>query len=437
MNALRIALRTRFALALGSVCVLGLAGCSPEPEVARPKNLLVLAVDTLRADELGAYGASPSRTPNLDRLAARSVVFDYAKSHASWTLPSFASMLTSLYTSTHGCWTFEEKLSESFLTFPERFQDAGFATHGVASHIFFNELYGLQQGFDSFDDELAHKRTEEGWLPVTSPIVSEKGMAWLEGRGGSDEPWLLWLHYFDPHLPYLDHENGMRENSGRDERARYRSEIGFTDGQVGRVLDKLEELGMAEDTVVLFVSDHGEAFYEHEGIRRHSYSLYAEELRVPLFLHVPGLDARHVAEPVRTVDLAPTLLALFGLGREDDLPMQGESLVPAMLGQEHRSKPLLAELRLKDGFHANGLVQGRWKLIERPEAGTFELYDIEADPLEMRDVAGEHPDRVRELEAQMRAQIERAREVGEIFEGDGPVTLTPEQREHIEDLGYG
>ena len=176
---------------LPTLIVLGSCGTDDGSE---PQNLLFVCVDTLRADQLGAYGDEPSITPAIDALAAGGVVFENALSHASWTLPSFASILTSLYTSTHGCWNFTTPLSESFTTLPELFSDAGFETYGTASHVFFNEDYGLQQGFDDFDDELAYKRSEDEWIEVTSPIVTEKAVRWLEGRaaGGDDSSWLLW-----------------------------------------------------------------------------------------------------------------------------------------------------------------------------------------------------------------------------------------------------
>src|SRR6185436_6599126 len=251
----------------------------------------------------------------------------------------------------------------------------------------FQEKYGLVQGFGGFDAELAHERSEKGWQPYTSPQVSMKAVRWLEhrARSGEREPWLLFVHFFDPHLPYLDHEAASIDDAARSERERYQSEIAFTDRHVGAVLDELERSGFARDTVVLFFSDHGESFQEHPPIQRHSFGLYEEELRVPLFLRVPGGAPERVTEPVRTVDLLPTLFELFGLDDPDAKLREGVSLAPLLagasaIGVTRSERSQLAEIRLKDAFHANALVRGRYKLYEDVSKGRMKLFDLEADP---------------------------------------------------------
>lgn len=424
--------RSRLLLAVVAGLASACGARGPEP----PENLLFLCVDTLRADQLGAYGQEPTLTPAIDALASESVVFENALTHASWTLPSFASLLTSQYTSTHGCWTFEDALPEGFTTLTERFRDAGFRTYGIASHVFFQGKYGLLQGFDDFDEELAHSREQEGWVKVTSPLVSERAVRWLQERASrGDGRWLLWLHYFDPHIPYVDHERGDGP-SELGEFERYRSEIAHTDRHLKSVLDALERLGFAERTAVVFVSDHGESFYEHAGVFRHARSLYGEELRVPLILRVPGLAPRRVAELVRTVDLKPTLLEVFGLDPRPSLPMEGESLLPVLRGQPSRPRAALAEIDLHDdGHHLRSFVSGRWKLIER-RTGGFQLHDLEADPQERTNLASVEPDRVRALRAEMEAAIRRAESRGAGIERTQAVDHSPEQIEHLRAMGY-
>ncbi len=436
-------MRTR-ALALALCTMAG--GCDLSGAEDRPRNLLLVCVDTLRADQLGAYGAEPSLTPRLDELAGRGALFERAHASASWTLPSVASLFTSVYPSTHGCWTFENRLPDALLTLAEIFGAAGFDTQGIASHDFFQERYGLQQGFAGFDDELAHRRGEAGWRESTSPEVSARAVRWLEERSRSGErrPWLLFLHYFDPHVPYVDHE--ARPGEGRAlEFERYQSEIAFTDRHVGGVLDALRAGGFERETAVLFFSDHGESFEEHPGIRRHSYSLYETELRVPLVLCAPGIAAQRVGAPVRAVDVLPTLLELFGLRAERAQPFAGTSLLPLLFatpappaGGEGREEPeLLAEIRLKDGHHANALVRGRWKLIEDVSNARFLLFDLEEDPLERRDLASEQPGRVAELARALRERIEEAARHGAALPPSASVTHTEEDLRHLEDLGYG
>jgi arylsulfatase A-like enzyme len=405
----------------------------------RPRNLLIVCVDTLRADELGAYGRAPSITPALDRLAAESAVFERAHVAASWTLPSMGALFTSLYPSTTGLWTFENRLSEAFPTLAERFRAAGFATHGVASHVFFDARHGLQQGFETFDDELCHRKGEPGWRPITSPEVSRRAAAWIEARAEDpDEPWLLFAHFFDPHLDYLDHEAARPDDMTRGERERYQSEIAFTDRHVGAVLAALAESGQADDTAVLFFSDHGEAFLEHPPIRRHSYGLYEEELRVPLLLRVPGVAPRRVEEFVRTVDLLPTLLELFGLDDPDAGLREGISLVPELLGRARVAPrpPQLAEIRLKDGYHADALVRAPYKLYHDVSNDRVRLYDLAEDPAELRDLASERPELAAELRAELDAVRAAAAAKGARFEPGARVEHTPEELRHLQELGY-
>lgn len=425
-----------FLALLGLPFVLG-AGCGGSPAPAR--NLLILCVDTLRADELGAYGQAPSRTPALDRLAAESVVFERAHASASWTLPSVGSLFTSLFPSTTGLWTFESRLAEPVTTLAERFQAGGYRTHGIASHVFFDGKYGLQQGFETFDDELCHRKGEPGWRPVTAPEVSARAVRWLAARGTEDpgRPWLLFLHFFDPHVDYLDHEAARLDDTSRPERERYRSEIAFTDHHVGAVLAALERDGLAASTDVLFFSDHGESFLEHPPISRHSYSLHEEELRVPLFLRVPGVAPARVADFVRTVDLLPTLLELHGLPLPDADRLEGVSLVPLLHGEASGARPpQLAEIRLKDGFHANALLEGSLKLVEDVSKGRFALYDLATDPGERKDLAGAQPERVRALEATLRTLVRAAEEKGARYGTAAAVAHTPEELEDLRRLGY-
>ena len=403
----------------------------------RPKNLLIVCVDTLRADELGAYGAAPSRTPVLDQLAGASVVFERAHSAASWTLPSVASTFTSYFPSTTQLWTFESRLADSFTTLAERFHAAGFATHGVASHVFFDGKYGLQQGFDSFDDELCHRKGEPGWQPITSPLVSAKAARWLEERAasGDDEPWLLFTHFFDPHVDYLDHQAASPAQSTRPERERYRSEIAFTDQYVGALLDALARSPFAADTVVLFFSDHGESFGEHRGIEKHSYGLYEEELRVPLFLRVPGVAPRRVADFVRSVDLAPTLFELFGLER--DPQSEGVSLAPLLDGRTQPARPQLAEIRMKKGFHANALVSGRYKLYQDVSNGGEQIFDLEADAHEQHDLAAAQPELLEQLKRELAAALATAQQKSASFAPGAPIEHSDADRQNLRDLGYG
>jgi arylsulfatase A-like enzyme len=235
----------------------------------------------------------------------------------------------------------------------------------------------------------------------------------------------------------VDHSAAADRPPAPGELARYRSEIGFTDGHVGAVLDALAAGGLADDTAVLFLSDHGESFLEHPPIQRHSYSLFEEELRVPLFLRVPGLAPRRVATPVRLVDLRPTLLALLDVGEGPGATCEGVDLAPLLVGDTDAARPPnLAEIRLKDGYHRNALVDGDWKLIEDVSNRRLELYDLARDPRERENLAAREPERAAELAAELRLAIERAELLGRDFAADAAVEHTPEAIEHLRKMGY-
>ncbi len=407
-----------------------------EPRYAgSPPNVLFVSVDTLRADHMGIYGYGRNTSPAIDAWAKDGVVFDNAQASASWTLPGLATVLTSYYSSTHRCWTFNSRLDPSFPTLPEMLRDAGYDTMAVTSHVFLARRYGLQQGFVHFDDEFAHP-IEDPTEVVTSEMVSDKGIRFLEQKAATDDetPWLAWLHYFDPHGAYVVHEGISEEFGVTSERDRYAGEIRYTDLHIGRVLDKLAELGLDENTLVVFFSDHGEEFQDHGGAR-HGHALYRELVRVPMIIKAPGVAGRRVPELVRTVDILPTVL--------DFVPplippegIEGRSLFPIFEGRAPEQLPALAEIRLEERTSFDCVIDGRWKLIVNAMSGEVELYDVEADALEKNDVSEQHPEVVAELKQTMVRLIRRAQERGEGFNKASDLGLSQTQLEQMEGLGY-
>lgn len=436
---------------------LWLAACGRTPSHAVPRNLLLITVDTLRADELGAYGATQGTTPNIDALAAGGVVFENAISQSSWTLPSLASLLTSTYPSTHKVDRFGAALDPSFRTLGEVLRDAGFATAAVTSHVYAGPKYGMAQGIETFDDALvAGNRQAE--LKVSSPGVTAGGIRRLAEVAQGSQRWFLWLHYFDPHFPYIRHDDPAAPQG--DTREDYRADIAFTDGRIGEVLDELERLGATDETLVVLVSDHGEEFREHKKLR-HGYTLFREVVHVPLILRAPGIAPLRVAEPVNGIDLLPTVLELL------DLPIPpaavGRSLVPALLGERLDEHPILSELRLHPEYPADSLQLGPWKLVldrsgraalgyarfpggpptddslepHAPGGESIEralLFRIDSDAGEQHDLAAEHPDVVARLSATLEALQKRARAsaVGE----SAAVEHSAEELELLKQLGY-
>jgi len=403
-----------------------------------PPNILFVSVDTLRADHMGVHGYERNTTPEVDAWAEGATVFDNAQASASWTLPGLASVLTSLYTSSHNCWTFNSRLDPAYVTLPEILTGAGYDTMCVTSHVFLARRYGLQQGFVHFDDEFAHPE-EDPTQVVTSEMVSDKGIRFLEQKAASPDeaPWMLWLHYFDPHGEYNVHEGISEEFGTVEEIDRYDGEIKFTDLHIGRVLRTLDELGLDEDTLVVFFSDHGEEFMDHGGMR-HAHALWRELVRVPLIVKAPGCPPGRVTELVRTVDILPTILD-FVPPLRPPVDIEGVSLKRMIeSGGNVGGEPLaaLSEIRLQESASLDSVIRGRWKLIVDSIDGDAKLFDIEADPLETRDLAAEHPEQVAELKEFLKGMIQRARKHGEKYGEAQVLGLSESQLEQMEGLGY-
>ncbi|MGH9464447.1 MAG: sulfatase, partial [Thermoanaerobaculia bacterium] len=331
------------------------------PEVPAPPNLLLVVVDALRADHLGCYGYPLPTSPNIDRLARESVVFDQAFAHSTWTKPSVATLLTSLYPSRHGLGRMAvetdaghraEVLSRRHLTLAEQLAKHGYATGAFGANVHLQRKTGFAQGFDRF----------ESVRLLTASELDGRWRAWL--ATGVAEPWAAYLHLMDAHWPYdrylplaeaeaaspgvnpfgdptlaPEPPESWQAVAGWAERhldaanlaalrARYDAEIAFLDAAMGELLAWLAERGLAERTVVVLTADHGEGFYEH-GQLQHSFRPYEEVSRVPLLVRTPtafGIRPGRVAEPVGLVDLAPTLLKLAGAPPLPDAA--GVSLVP-------------------------------------------------------------------------------------------------------------
>jgi arylsulfatase A-like enzyme len=414
-----------------------------------PKNLLFIAVDTLRADHLGTYGFKRNTSENIDRLFAQSSVFTEAQSTAPWTLPSFASMMTSQQSSTHGCWQFSDKLDASFVTLAEQLKTAGYHTGGVVGHIFLGTKYGLAQGFDDYDQTLVKDNFGESHKAITSHIITEKSIEFLEQHVArqSDAPFFLLAHYFDPHNTYQAHA-GITKNFGKNRRALYDGEIAYTDQFVGELLNHLNKLGLSEDTVVVFVADHGEEFRDHGRIL-HGQTLYREVLRVPMAIKVPGTPPLRVTQPVSVVDLMPTLLEVLNVPAPST-PMAGRSLIALMRGEPSTAQDVLMESRLgyRKDAELEGIIHGDWKLIiekprtdaagnppENTESVAF-LFNWKTDPKEKKNMAEQHPEIVASLQKKIAVQVASAEQLRSHFKIPETLSHTPSEIEQLHALGY-
>jgi arylsulfatase A-like enzyme len=419
---------------------LALASCGARAAPTAPPgapNVLILTIDTLRADRLGLYGYARPTSPELDRFAASAVVFENAQASAPWTLPSLASLLTGEDPGTHLCREFGSVLDESFVTLPERLLAAGYDTAGVTSHVFTTTRHGLQQGFVHTDDSFAYPEVEPA-RNISSQVISDKGIRFLEQKRAASDgtPWLLWLHYFDPHEEYMPHPEladlfPPEAGAAPGVSELYDAEVRYTDQHVGRVLAKLTEAGFDDNTLVLVLADHGEELLERGGLG-HGHSLHQELLRVPFLLRAPGIAPRRVSTTVRQIDVPATVLELAGLPPESGV---GRSLVPLMRGEALEEAGAVSELA-RGPRQLDALRLGAWKLIQERKGGGFELYDVNADPREQEDLAATHPAEVARLRVELERLQAQARERTARYAMTQALSFTPAVEADLESLGY-
>ena len=303
-----------------------LAGACADEAPAPPPNLVLITVDTLRADHLGAYGHERATSPNLDALADDGVRFDAPVAPSPWTLPSLTSIHTGLYPSEHGAVRKDTRLADETGTLAEALQGAGYRTIGLVANVLASEQYGLDRGFDHFDASPTWTEDPSG----SSELLTHLARGALDDVvAAGDEPFFLWVHYFDPHSPYLAHPrfcfadpswpapltnreltalrteiaslpNAANLPAGQHARDLYDEEVAHTDEWIGVLLEALEAIDSERVTVIAMTSDHGEAFYEHEAFG-HGKWVYDELVRLPLILGGdldPGLAGTVVEAPV-------------------------------------------------------------------------------------------------------------------------------------------
>jgi len=433
-------------LALG-LLVAGSA-CAPP----RPRNLVLVSIDTLRPDLLGCYGHERPTSPALDTLAAGGVLFETALAAAPWTLPSHASLLTGLYPSRHGVRRAGAVLPDDVVTWAAWLRERGFTTSAIVNSHWLGRETRLERGFDGFvwvEENVRRRRPSR---------VGELAARWL--AEGPAEPFFLFLHFYDVHSDYASLPSyeerfrqpydGPADGSTRQLRAvregraslgpddvrhlldLYAAGVRQMDDALARLLRALRDLGLRENTLLVVTSDHGEEFLEHEGVL-HGRTQYEEVLRVPLILAGPGVPAGvRVREPVSLVDVMPTALTLLALPAPAGL--DGLDLGPlfAGAGATLGERILFAEAdwRNEEDDVLRAVRSGRYKLLVDRRSGARRLFDLDRDPGERVDVQADHPELARQLHAALEAFARGAREVAP------PAELTPEERERLQALGY-
>lgn len=397
------------------------------PARSRGPNLVLITIDTLRADHVGAYGATSGATPALDALALRGARFDQVQAAVPLTGPSHATILTGQYPPTHGVrGNVVFTLGSTYPTLATRLKRRGYTTAAFVGAYPVAAAFGFNQGFDTFDEEFHESGPLDNGAERRANEVADASLRWLSAQ--HDAPFFAWMHFYDPHAPY-DAPAPYRERfAGRA----YDGEIAFTDAQIGRVLDALRAAGRDSDTIVMVMADHGEGLGEHNELT-HGVLTYQSTMRVPWIVAGPGVShGRGVATRVSTIDVVPTALAL--VGADPDQALLGRDLRPLIEGRTIASDPFYQESlfgRLNCHWAAlRGWVNNDWKLITGAEPELFNLAD---DPGERHNLAAAEPDRVRRMTDDLQRGLQRLAPGGDRAQ---PRAVNAEQEERLRSLGY-
>lgn len=365
-------------------------GRLPRGMTPQSLNVLLVTLDTTRADRIGAFGGPPGLTPNIDALAARATRFTRATAVTPLTLAAHSTMMTGLLPAAHGVRdNGGYRLAAERRTLAEAFAASGAHTGGFVSAYVLDHKWGIAQGFERYYDDfdLAEaKSMSMGEIQRRGDETLAKAVEWLGTNGG--QRFFAWVHFYDPHTPYQAPEPFASRYPGSP----YNAEIAWTDSLVGRLLDFLKQHDLERNTVIAVLADHGESLGDH-GESGHGYFLYGPSTHVPFLLAgpYPGLAGRTVETAVGQADLAPTLLELAGISSDNLEPGQGRSLVPLIEGETDPADALPRAYsesfvpRLHFGWsELRALRSDRWHFIEAPKP---ELYDLDQDPGETRNVA--------------------------------------------------
>jgi len=406
-------------------------GCAPLQRRQAPPVILI-SIDTCRADHLGCYGASRPATPHLDRFASEALCFTQAITTVPLTLPAHSSILTGLSPLQHGVRdNLDHRLEDTHPAVAEILGAAGYQTAAIVGAFVLDSRFGLARGFQHYDDRLDGGLGDPGQINERpGGEVTRLALEWLDEapRG----PFFLFVHYFDPHSPYAPPEPFAALY--RDDP--YSGEIAHVDAQIGRLFARLRELDLYDRSLIIVLSDHGEGLGEH-GETGHGYFIYQSTMRVPLLVKPPGPPApRRVDEPASLIDVAPTILGRAGLDPPPE--MEGEDLLrlagAAGGGPGARTRDLYCESLTPTKIGCSpllGLVRGSTKYILTTDP---ELYDLARDPGEEDDLAGRKHRLAGEMEETLESLLAEAAEFG--GGEDGPGAASDEERERLRSLGY-
>lgn len=438
------------------------------------KYVILIIVDTLRADYLSCYSPYVTHTPNMDGLAEEAVVFRRALSPAPWTLPAVSSIMTGLSPLVHAANNPKSRLPSELTTLAEHMQTAGYYTAGFGFNPFLTREYNMAQGFDEYYFPLKSGRSNSlggsilgrafpDLIPSTENTqkLTDIAIDWLQGRG--EEPFFLWLHYFDPHQPYSPPTGYLPDSeppgrigtsfgrvqdvrggylvpslSERDWiRSLYAAEVRYVDDCLGQLMDSLRERGIYDDALIILTSDHGEEFWEH-GRYEHGHSLFEEVLWVPLMIKLPGSSSHGEIDASVTIEsIMPTILELGGI-EHDSAHLSAGSLAQMIEGGSSNQTESIMSTGVIFFEQKESVIFEDLKYVLNLVTGDEELYDLAADPHEMFSLASAYPD-----------TLEGARELLEVHHKDaealrdhygvsdaGAESSDRETMERLRSLGY-
>jgi arylsulfatase A-like enzyme/Flp pilus assembly protein TadD len=399
---MQFGLRRAFVSGIFTLAVAALVSCKSTPQhkaastSLQPMNVVLITLDTVRADHLHSYGNEKIKTPNIDALAAGGVQFDKAVAQTPLTQPSHASMFTGENPNVHNVRdTGGFALQPSSITMATILQRRGWNTAGFISASVLTKIFGFNQGFATYDDQLDQRKSRDPVATRAANVTADHAIRWLQQESG--KPYFLWVHLYDAHFPY-DPPAEFRKQYPDDP---YDAEIAFEDQQVGRVLDAVRQKSADGKTLIVLLTDHGEGLGDH-GEFDHGVFLYDSTVRIAWIMSGPGVPAgMRVQQQAREIDLLPTVLDL--MGGQPASAVQGTSLVPAFSGKTVPSNYSYEETlypKINMGWsELRGIHTAHWSYIRAPRP---ELYDLDHDPGELNNVIDAHPKEYRELDAQLK-----------------------------------
>ncbi|GEM_PF-75522 len=397
------------------------------------ETIVLISIDTIRADRMSCYGYEHRTTPNIDKLAEDSLFIQEAFSTIPLTLPAHSSMLTGLIPPTHGVHdNWGMRLPAEVLTLAEIMKDNGYATYGIVSSVVLESKFAMNQGFDVYDDSFIDDSENHATAERLGSDTTESALEWLSVN--RDKKKFMFMHYYDPHGPYLP--PAPFSEQFRDP---YDGEIAFTDHCIGQVMDKLESLDLYRDALIVITGDHGEMLGEH-GEAHHSFFVYQSAIRVPMMFKLPRDAYRvKVTEPCSIIDIAPTVLAIAGI----DIPegMQGINLLELAQHDAGNSglppgdgsgRAIYSESLTPTKYNANSLlsvISGDWHYIQTTQP---EIYNWVKDPAEVNNLIAEEAARAERMQSRLRKLLEAS----VVLEIDASLDLDSRTKRALESLGY-